>query len=317
MNADMPKTMRAFAIDRLGDSGRLIERPTPIAGDDEVLIKVHAAGINPLDLKIRDGGKVIPDLSFPHILGQDCAGVVVQTGCGVTTLGIGSEVFGALWLAGTCAEYVCVPASRSTIALKPRSIDFIHAAALPTPALAAYAAIQAVSLDCGQTLLMNGATGSVGSLVIQMARILSAQVIATARPDSADAVRRLGATEVIDYTTTDLVAAVRSSHPDGIDALIDVVSNKETLQHVAGVLQRGGRLASTVHAADQAAVVLRGINAVNVDVFGAHGNLNEIARLVDDNRLTVPVDRTYPLEAASEVLSNAGRVRGKVVFTMF
>jgi NADPH:quinone reductase-like Zn-dependent oxidoreductase len=314
----IPTTMRAFAIDRFGEPGTLRTLPTPTIGADEILVRVHAAGINPLDEKIRDGFKAVAGVRFPFILGQDADGVVVQTGPNVTRFGVGSAVYGVFWLAGTFAEYVRVPALRVAVAHKPTMLDFAQAAALPTPALAAVTALQAVTITTGDTLLIVGATGGVGSYAVQMAARCGARVIATARPDAEAYVRQLGAVEVIDYTQRDLVAAVKAAHPQGIDALIDVISDRTVLPHMTDTLRAGGRLATTIHSADEAALAARGICATNVDVFGTTEGLDEVARFMDAGGITVPLERTFPLEAAADALAaiQAGHLRGKLVLTV-
>ncbi len=315
MDPPIPKTMKAFAIDRLGEVGSVQNVPVPEIGPTEFLVHVRSAGVNPIDLKIRAGKKTIEPISFPHVLGQDAAGVVVRVGVSVTDYDVGSEVYGAFWLAGTFAEYVRVRTPEVAVAHKPSTLDFTQAAALPTPALAAHAAIKALSLCRGETVLVNGATGGVGSYAVQMAHFLQARVIATARPDAQAYMRELGADEVIDYTQHELVAAVRDRHPRGIDAVIDVVSNKATLLEVAGVLRRDGRMATTLHAADEDVLAGQDFHAVNVDVFGKRGDLVGIAKLVDDQRLASPMTRVLPLDAAAEALAElqAGHTRGKIV----
>jgi NADPH:quinone reductase-like Zn-dependent oxidoreductase len=313
----IPATMRAFAIDRFGEPGTLRTLPTPAIGADDILVRVHAAGVNPLDEKIRDGFKAVEGVRFPLTLGQDAAGVVVRIGPYVTRFGVGSAVYGAFWLAGTFAEYVRVPTTRVAVASKPATLDFAQAAALPTPALAAVTALRAVTITTGDTLLIVGATGGVGSYAVQMAARCGARVIATARPDAEAYVRQLGAAEVIDYTQRDLVAIVKAAHPQGIDALIDVISDRTVLPHMAETLRAGGRLATTPHSADEAALAARGICATNVDVFGTTGGLDAVARCIDAGGITVPLERTFPLDAAAEALAamRAGHLRGKLVLT--
>ena len=314
----IPATMRAFAIDRFGEPGTLRTLPTPEIGADEILVRVHAAGVNPIDEKIRDGFKAIGDMRFPFILGQDAAGVVVRVGPQVTQFAVGDAVYGAFWLVGSFAEYVRVPTMRVAVAQKPATLDFPQAAALPTPALAALMALQAVTVQHGDTLLIVGATGGVGSYAVQMAVRGGVRVIATARPDAEAYVRQLGAADVIDYTQRDLVAAVQAAHPQGIDAVIDVISDRTTLPHIAETLHAGGQLATTIHSADEAALAARGIRATNVDVFGTTGGLDEVTRFIDAGGVTVPLARTFPLDAAADALAamRAGHRRGKLVLTV-
>jgi len=314
----IPATMRAFAIDRFGEPGALRTLPTPEIGPDEILVRVHAAGVNPIDEKIRDGFKAIGDVRFPFILGQDAAGVVARIGPQVTQFGVGDAVYGAFWLAGAFAEYVRVPIMHAAVAQKPATLDFAQAAALPTPALAALTALRAVTITPGDTLLIVGATGGVGSYAVQMAARCGARVIATARADAEAYVRQLGAVEVIDYTQHDPVTAVKAAHPQGIDALIDVISDRTVLPHMAETLRAGGRLATTTHSADEVTLAARGIRATNVDVFGTTGGLDDVARFIDAGGVTVPLEHTFPLEATADALAamHAGHMRGKLVLTV-
>jgi NADPH:quinone reductase len=151
-----------------------------------------------------------------------------------------------------------------------------------------------------------------------MAARCGVRTIATARPDAETRVRQLGAVEVIDYTQHDLVATVQAAHPQGIDALIDVISDRTVLPHMAEMLCTGGRLATTTHSADEAALAARGIHATNVDVFGTTGGLDDVARFIDAGGVTVPLEHTFPLEATADALAamHAGDVRGKLVLTV-
>ena len=309
--------MRAFAIDRIGDVGSLRELPTPDIGPDEMLVRVRAAGVNPFDVKLRDGGKAVVDLHFPFVLGQDAAGTVAKVGKNVTRFAVGQAVYGGLWLAGAFAEYVRV-SPKAAVAHKPTTVDFPHAAALPSPALAAAAALRAVTLQPGETVLIVGATGGVGTYAVQMATRGGASVIATAQADTEAYVRKLGAKEIVDYTRGDITAAVKSTHPAGIDAVIDVVSGGAQLQHIASVLRPGGRLVSSIHAADEAVLSARGLSGANIDVLGATGGLEDITRFVDKDEMRIPLQRTYPLRDAAEALAavKAGRLRGRIVLTV-
>jgi NADPH2:quinone reductase len=145
-----------------------------------------------------------------------------------------------------------------------------------------------------------------------------ARAIATARPDAEACIRTLGAVGVTDYTRSDVVAAAKAAHPEGIEAVVDVISDRAALLRMAEVLSRGGRLATTVHSADEVALAARGIRATNVDVLGATRGLEEVARLVDAGAVSVPLERTFPLEEAAQALaaSQARHVRGKIVLTV-
>lgn len=318
MTMTTPMRMRAFAIDHFGEPGRLRELALPQPGPAEVLVRIRAAGVNPLDWRVRDGGKLAEGLRFPLVLGQDAAGTVEAVGSDITGLSVGEEVFGAFWLAGTYAQFVCAPLSSIAIAPKPANIDFVHAAALPTPALAALAAVEAVGVNRGDTVLVVGATGGVGSYAVQIAAKRGAHVMATAHGEGARYLRRLGASETIDYRREDVAAAVKKMRPEGITAVIDVVSTRQALDQLAEAIRPGGRLATTIHAADLAALAHRGIQGVNIDVLGQTGGLDAIARLVEAGALEIPLARTLPLTGAAEALAEieAGHARGKIVVSI-
>lgn len=337
--------MRAIAIDSFGAPAHLRELPLPQPGAHEILVRLYAAGVNPYDWKIRDGAlqDVLPH-EFPLILGFDGAGVVEQVGSNVTEFHAGDEVFGLFWPPvlhfGTYADYLVVPASgamtatpaqvpggvafdfryqdSAAILAKPHSIDFVHAAALPQPAMMALACLDAAEVAAGTTALIVGATGGVGGYAVQIAARRGAHVLATARAADAAYIGALGAAEVLDYTRDDLAAAVRARHPDGIDAVIDVVSDAAGIGRVSHALRPGGRLISAVYAADPAKAAERGIRAINVILQPTAALLREVAHLVDDIGITVPVEHTYPLVRAVEALDHIEHqhVRGKTVLTI-
>ena len=310
--------MRAIAEDEFGGPVTLMNLPIPEIGADEVLIRVRAAGVNPFDWKVADG--VLKDEKehrFPLILGFDAAGVIERVDTDVTRLFEGDEVYGYLSKPvmgmGTYAEHVGAPAA--IVARKPESVGFAEAAALPTPALTAMDLVDAVDLGDGETVLIVGATGGVGSYAVQLAAGRGARVIATARQANEAFVRELGATETIDHTRGDLGEAVRAAHPDGIEAIIDVVSDPEALGRMAGLVKEGGRIASSVSAADVESLALRSIEAKNISMQPSAQRLEELSWMVDTGEISVRLERTFPLENAREALeeSRTGHVRGKIV----
>src|ERR687893_1145894 len=213
--------MRAIAEVKLGGPVALMDLATPKIGADEVLIRVRAAGINPFDWKVADGElRDEMEHRFPLILGFDAAGVVERVGADVTEFAEGDEVYGYLFKpvigGGAYAEYVSAPAA--IVAKKPASVRFTEAAALPVPGLTAMDLVDAVDPKEGETVLIVGATGGVGSYAVQLATRRGARVIATARQANEAFVRELGATEMIDHTRGDPVDTVRAAHPDGIAA---------------------------------------------------------------------------------------------------
>ena len=310
--------MRAIAEDEFNGPTSLQDLPVPEIGADEVLIRVRAAGVNPFDWKVADGAlKDEMEHRFPLILGFDAAGVVERVGAGVTGFAEGDEVYGYLSKpvigGGTYAEYVSAPAT--IVAKKPESIGFAEAAALPMPGLTAMDLVDAVDPKDGESVLIVGATGGVGSYAIQLASRRGARVIATARRENEAFARELGAAEVIDHTRGDLVDAVRAAYPGGIEAVIDLVSDREALGRMAGLVKEGGRLASSVYAADVRALAERGVEATNIGAQADTRRLEELSRMVDAGELSVRLERTLPLEEAPKALeqSRTGHVRGKIV----
>jgi NADPH:quinone reductase-like Zn-dependent oxidoreductase len=310
--------MRTIAEERFGGPIALMDLPTPEIGAGEVLIRVRAAGVNPFDWKVADGElKDALEHRFPLILGFDAAGVVEQVGAEVAELAEGDEVYGYLFKpvigGGAYAEYVRAPAA--IVARKPESVSFTEAAALPVPGLTAMDLVDAVDPGEGETVLIVGATGGVGSYAVQLAARRGAHVIATARQANEAFARGLGASETVDHTRRDLLNAVRMTHPGGIEAIIDVVSKRDMLTRLAGLVKEGGRIASSVNAADVESLAQRGIKAKNVGVHPDARRLEELSRMVDAGELTVRLERTLPLERAPEALdeSRTGHVRGKIV----
>jgi NADPH:quinone reductase-like Zn-dependent oxidoreductase len=310
--------MRAIAKEDFGEPIALMDLPTPNIGEDEVLIRVRAAGVNPFDWKVADGAlKDEMEHRFPLIPGFDAAGMVERVGANVTELAQGDEVYGYLFKSvigdGTYAEYVSAPAT--IVAKKPESVSFAEAAALPTPGLTAMDLVDAVAPREGETALVVGATGGVGSYAVQLAARRGSRVIATARRENEAFVRELGATETIDHTREDVVGAVLVAHPDGIEAIVDVVSDRGALGGIAGLVTKGGSVASSVDGADAEGLAERGIEARNIGMKPDARRLEELARLVDAGEISVSLESTFPLEKAHEALEEIrkGHVRGKIV----
>ena len=310
--------MRAIAEGEFGGPVTLMQLPIPEIGTDEVLIRVRAAGVNPFDWKVADGlMKDEKEHRFPLILGFDAAGVVERVGSDVTRLVEGDEVYGYLSRPvigeGTYAEYAGAPAA--IVAKKPETAGFAETAALPMPGLTAMDLVDAVDLWEGESVLIVGATGGVGSYAVQLAARRGARVIATARGANKAFVRELGAAETIDHTREDLFETVRAAYPDGIDAIIDVVSANEVLSRMAGLVKEGGRIATSVYAADVENLAERGIGAKNIGMQPSARRLEELSGMIDAGEISVRLERSFPLEQAPEALqeSRNGHVRGKIV----
>lgn len=317
--------MRAIAINAYGGPERLqvMDLPVPSIGPDDVLIRVQAAGVNPSDISFREGyfAQRIP-LSFPAIVGSDFAGTVAQVGEHVTTVKVESPVYGIAFGGGTYTEYMRVPAS-GEFALRPPSLDAVHAAGLPQSGMTALQAIDTAILKAGEVLLIVGGAGGIGSFAIQLATRQGAHVIATGRAEDKEYLRWLGAAETIDYTQGDVIDAVRASQPDGIHAVLDVAtSDPAAFARYAQCLRAGGWLLSTVYAADPAhpgvagqRTLERNITAVNIVRPLGPALLDRLSRMVEEGLLRVPVQAVLPLEEAARAqeLQQHDHVQGKVV----
>jgi NADPH:quinone reductase len=310
--------MRAIVAERPGAPGVVHDVEVPIIQPDEVLVRVHAASVNPVDWKRRDG--TYGQSGFPMILGQDYAGVVQVVGDEVRDFVQGDRVFGAA-SRGAYAEFLAAKVP-GPIAKIPPLLDYAHAAALPTAGLTALAVVNVVGLRSGQSVLILGATGGVGGFTAQIARARGAEVIATAHSGKEDVARSFGAQEVIPYDRDDLLMDLERTHPDGVDAIIDVVSDRVTLQRVATVLKRGGHVVSTIGAADREWFQSRQQHATNLVSYQSPewstDGLEQLAELVVTDVVRVRLDASVPLTEAEHVLeeSKAGHISGKAVLTV-
>jgi NADPH:quinone reductase-like Zn-dependent oxidoreductase len=315
--------MQAIAIERFGGPEELavVDLPEPRLAPDAILIRTRAAAVNPVDAKIRAGRLAdrFPCF-FPLVPGWDVAGVVERTGPAVRGFAPGDEVIAYcrkdFIQEGTYAELVAVRATQATH--KPRSLSFEEASGLPLVGLTAYQVIyDALQLQPGETLLVNRAAGGVGSLAVQLGRIVGAHVIGVASSANHDLLRELGAAECVDYRDSDPIDAVREAHPDGIDAVFDIVGG-ETLERSGAVLRPGGRVVSVIQPPDAEAFARRDVAASYVFVLPDGDELRALAVLAEGGELVVPIHRTLPLgEArAAQDLIEEGHVRGKLVLTI-
>ncbi len=286
------------------------EAPMPEAGPDEVLIKISAASVNPVDWKIRDGHmKEGLKIIFPFILGWDVSGVIEETGALVSRFAKGDKVYARADTSrdGSYAEYMVVRAAE--VAFAPDSIPLNFAAAVPLAAQTAWAGLQEQgNLRTGQTVLIHGASGGVGSFAVQFARIAGAHVIATTSTKNTDFVKALGADEVIDYTQKDFSEVVKD-----VALVFDTIGGG-TQKKSWGVIRKGGTLVSTV-GADQKAAEQYGVQAKSFMVNSNGARLQEISGLIDDGKVKVIVEKEFALKDIKEAhkLSEAGHVRGKVL----
>ncbi|WKX68861.1 NADP-dependent oxidoreductase [Streptomyces sp. XD-27] len=314
-----PSTMRAVSQDRAGapDVLKVVATERPEPGRGEILVRVHAAGVNPADWKIRERGVFADGATPPFTLGFDVAGVVEAVGAGVTLFRPGDEVFGMPRFphpAGAYAQYVTAPARH--FAPRPRGLDHIQAGALPLASLTAWQAlVDTAAVQAGQRVLIHAAAGGVGHLAVQIAKARGAYVIATARAAKHDLLRALGADELIDYRTQDIADTVRD-----VDVVLDSIGGP-TWARSLRTLRRGGILVSILPFDDtfparQAEEA--GVRAVFMLVEPDQQGLREISALVESGRLRVIVDAVLPLEDAdrAHALGETGRTTGKIVLTV-
>ena len=309
--------MRALAFGDFGEAPSVIEAPTPeITAPNEVLVAVKAASLNRFDAVVAAGFmQGMLEHQFPVTLGRDFAGVVEAIGDDVTEFSVGDEVLGMIGNMvlsnGSLADHVVV--SDQHLAHKPATIGFIEAAALPLAGSTALAAVEWVEAGPGKVVLIVGATGGVGNYAIQLAESRGATVIATGLADDEETLRGFGADEIVDFGG-DIAAAVRESHPGGVDGLIDLASDGPTLSALADVVSDGGKVASTLSAADVDAFAERNVAATNLATYPNAETLAKLTGYVVDGTLEIPVRDVYRLDDCADGLGRFldGSVRGKM-----
>ncbi|MFE8935916.1 MULTISPECIES: NADP-dependent oxidoreductase [unclassified Streptomyces] len=306
--------MRAVVVERWGGPENLVERDVerPGPGLNEVLVRVHAAGVNPVDWKTRASGALIGWGSVPAV-GWDVSGTVEAVGPGVGHLRPGDEVFGMPLFprqAGAYAEYVVAPARH--LAPKPASLTHVEAAALPLAGLTAWQAlVDAADVRPGERVLVHAAAGGVGHLAVQIAKARGAYVIGTASAAKHALVRELGADEVVDYREVRFEDVLRD-----VDVVLDGIGG-ETAERSLKVLRPGGRLI-TLPGPDDVPAAPDGVRAVWVLVEPDHLGLRELAALVERGELRPVADTVLPLAEAAEAhaIGEEGRTTGKIVLTV-
>jgi NADPH:quinone reductase-like Zn-dependent oxidoreductase len=310
-------TMRAVSQDDFGGPEVLkeVERPRPAPGLSEILVRVHAAGVNPTDWKNRAHGLWVPD-PLP-VLGWDVSGVVEAVGFGVTLFRPGDEVFGMLPYphgAGAYAEYVTGPAR--AFAHKPANIDHVEGGALPLAALTAYQAlVDTADVRPGQRVLIQAAAGGVGHLAVQIAKARGAYVIGTASAGKHDVLRELGADELIDYRTEDFAERVKD-----VDVVLDTLGGEVRTRSLE-VLRPGGTLVTIVPMGfedDARRAAELGARLAVLLVEADRAGMRAVADLVAEGKLRARVDATFPLAEAGKAHAHGetGRTTGKIVLTV-
>lgn len=304
--------MRAFAFDDFGKAPSLRDLPVPTPGEGEVRVRVQSSSVNAFDLMVAKGymkGRM--DHRFPAILGGDFAGVVDAIGSGVTGLSVGEDVFGVVskpYLGGgSFADFVTV-IPKVGLARRPKGVPVEAAGALGVAGTTARLTVDALALSPGQSVLVVGAPGGVGSFAVQLAAARGVRVIATAKPDEADHVRSLGAAETVDPET--VFAQVKSLVPGGVDAVAHLAGDAQV---AARLVVRGGRLASTVGAGPEQLAAFPLTATAIMAAMPSGELLSQLADLVAERRLRVPIFRTYTLEELPQALADFARTgkRGK------
>jgi len=304
------QTIQAIRVHQYGGPEELklerIPRPEPQAG--EVLIRIHAAGVNPVDWKIRQGWmKDFRPMQFPYIPGLDLAGVVEEIGPGVTAYQTGQAVFGQS-PKGAYAEYTTAPVEK--LALKPKTLSFDEAAAVPVGATTAWQGIfDHGRLQTGQRILIQGAAGGVGMFAVQFARWKGAHVIGTTSTANLDFVRSLGAETVIDYTSTSVEQAVHD-----VDLVFDAVGGK-TLESSLRALKRGGTLVTIAGQPPEGRAQELGIRVASFSAQVSSELLHTFAQLIDEGQVKVVIAEKFPLSEAQQAheRSQNGHGRGRIV----
>ena len=313
--------MRAIAMTDYDSGVALQELPTPLPAPNELLVRVHASSVNRIDVLVAGGVlRGMMEYEFPAVPGRDFAGRVEQVGAGVGRFEVGADVFGFLTKPtvheGAWADYATVGEDRF-VARKPSGLDFTEAAALPLAGVTALVAVDAVDPHEADTVLVVGADGGVGGYAVQFAARRGARVIATVKPDDEQRLRELGAAETIDYARGNVAAAVRERHPDGVDALIDLVNQADGFAPLAALLRAGGRAASSLGAADAEGLVGRNITATNVMASAEVSVMARLAELVAGGEVKPTIDSVLALAEAPAAIEQftAGK-RGKIVISL-
>ncbi|MCI4363502.1 MAG: NADP-dependent oxidoreductase [Thermoplasmata archaeon] len=314
--------MKAVAVTKFEGTPELMELPKPTPGPGEILVHLGAASVNPYDWKIMNGildGKM-PHV-FPLVLGVDGAGVVEAVGSGVSRFTVDDSVFGQFIHApvgiGTYAEYVVAPESLA-IAQRPRGMYNDQAAVVPTAGMTALVALDQLALTKGQSVLIIGAAGGVGSFAVQIGSNAGVLTLAAARPAHRDFLHKLGASRFLDSTSSHLAEDVRIGYPDGVDALLDLAQTGPEFERTTALVRDGGVIASTRGAVTEALLTSRGLRGVNVDMNPKTELLDRLTAMYSTGNLRIPVEQKIPLAAVPDAVARIreGGNRGKIAITI-
>ncbi|MBY0095033.1 NADP-dependent oxidoreductase [Priestia aryabhattai] len=328
--------MRAMVIDRYGKVPmRLAEMPTPQIGEYEVLAEIHAASINPVDFKIRDGKvKLLVKYKMPLILGNDFSGVIAKVGAKVTRFKVGDEIYARPRKSkiGTFAEYIAI--HEDDIALKPKNLSFEEAASIPLVGLTSYQALTDIlQLQKGQKILIQAGAGGVGTFAIQLAKLMGATVATTASEAGANLVKSLGADEIINYKTEKFEEILKN-----YDAVFDTLGG-EILEKSFGVIKDGGKIVSVSGLPNARFGKEYGSGFFKTLLFSAASHkltllekehnvqytflfmkpsgeqLRIIANFIETGKIKPIIDRVFPFKDAQKAMeyTESGRAKGKII----
>jgi len=306
-------TMKAVVIHSYGgpDVLKVEDVPRLVPQEDEILIRVIAASVNPVDVAIRKGylAELIGN-KFPLILGMDGSGIVEKTGAKITKFKEGDPVYAFFTLAseGGYAEFVT--AKDNEVASKPKAVTYTQAAAVPAAGSTAWEVLVDVAkLGAGQTLLIHGGSGGVGHLAIQIAKARAAKVIATASNTNQDFIKKMGADIAVDYTKAKFEEVAKD-----VDVVLDMVGG-ETLKRSYGVVKKGGIIVSIVDDVDQKELDAHGIRGVTFRCEPKASVLEDLAKLIDAKKITPVVSQTFPLSEVAKAQEQiaTSHTRGKIV----
>ncbi len=288
---------------------RIEDAPVPEPGEGQVQVKVVGSGINPIDWKIREGHlKDYFPVELPSTVGREFSGTVTKLGGGVSQFSVGDEVYG-IGARGTAAEFTI--ADVEACALKPFSMDSADAAAVPLAALTAWQALFDVAdLQPGQRVLVQGASGGVGTFAVQFAKWKGAYVIGTASKKNHHILKEMGADELVDYHTTSYETAVKD-----VDVVLEAVGGDDNMKKSLSVLKPGGILVSITSAEPAEQAAAQGKRAAHLFMEPKSAQLTQIAGLIQDLKILPVIDAVVPFSRAVDAQkeSQTGRVVGKLV----
>jgi NADPH:quinone reductase len=314
----IPATMRAAAIDRKGGPEVLTlhQLPVPKPGRDEVLVALDTAGVGPWDIDVRESLAYWKDRQFPMVLGVDGAGTVAAIGADVQGFKVGDPVYSYAWnnpKGGFYAEYIALPAK--AVAHLPSGMSLEDAGAMPVSALTAWQGIDgALHIKPGETLIIHGASGAVGSLAVQFARLRGAKVLATASgEDGVSFVKRLGASAAVDGRHGDIRAAARELAPGGVDAVL-ALAGGDALETCIDSLKPGGRMAFPEGVRPEPKA-RGGLTPVKYNALTGPDEYARLNQAIEAAKLEVPIAAAFPLSEAAKAQERmaAGHVLGKIV----